>query len=1275
MWDAARDQSKKISMNNQYSKSGNVHNNELKITHPAMNKDLIIRNNFEMTEKVIFDGTMEVEYTNSPIKMSARLENQPEEYGAFNYTLNLAVSHPRSTIDIKSVAFVANSRRAMGSGLLINYQTAQRDNKMVALRAEINKIKKTFEAVIDTPMKKAEVSGDISSIQSGTAYNLAAKSEGKAVTGRLEVQPINNAFDLKTYYSPDNQANVMHITGHYVSPTSMKFEAYRMHNGDKVVESTLDVDLENGHLLKTSAFWRPEMLSEIKGQAYETSRMVKREASDLYNELSTSLYREARRKGQLFNAPDFTPFITYTQAEMKSFSEDAAEISRAFKQMYYRNEFFMRSIAQGAKDAYEAVASVTEAAAAVVKANMDKVIFQAKYYGFRVLAATNRFVQIMIDNIYVGVDFAHAQYMAGRQIAYAIGKELWAKAQAKWAIYGDEITAKVLAIAEKITIATKPVIEFTVETYNTCKKALNRARFLTARKYNELMDKLPIDYITKSFNKASNTLSRPIKDVSISVRDNVKGYVGDINTSLMKLIRQSSKRVSDAMDAINAKLTDFLANNDDNKYAHAFVQEVYKQGKALYEYLELEKNVRDLVRDGADMFIKTLRKNSLYLVDDYLNLEQDKLIKYNPRRGELEFQIWLPMELPSLQAVRIPDISVIREMASKTVEFVKGLIPQDFSPYDYYYSYKPADITNLIPPFNTYAMISGNQHFITWDKRYFEFAGSCSYTLARDFVDQTFEVLVNYEDQREVSRKSVSLRTEGKTVEITSKGLVTIDGNQVELPQSFGAVFISRDNDLVSIVSDKGFTLSCDAVNDACMLSISGWYYNKMAGLFGTYTNEKTDDFMTAQGSIAKSVDEFAKSWTVGRCRSIENRARVWESTNQVCEKLFNNQYSILRRCYKVVDPAPYLKMCTNDATDDVTNRGEERSACKAAAMYVMHCRKEGVSVRLPRGCVACDKPSYDQYMEGEELTAYAAEQSADVVFVIEEKPCNTQAVNKLDELAQNIDAALKLKGLSNNQFGLIGFGGADSKHDDEHSHTVSGKILGDVKSFKGAVDSLSFTTVGSNTDVLKALRKAAKYPFRAGVAKSVVLITCSECTEQAARYNEIEHNLKQRGIVLHVIMDHEFLIGSNIETPKTSYLFGIDKETAYTSRHVSDKDLAGDQELFQQIAEPTTMCAKLAQSTSGSLFDFNKMIAGRVRFQKHFLDVFSRRVAKSAEVPTCQVCECVSDSYGIGRSVCKPCDALANRLDERVLGYQVQPQQVYQKQPEFNLDFEEYKQ
>ena len=65
----------------------------------------------------------------------------------------------------------------------------------------------------------------------------------------------------------------MHVTGQYMSPTSMKFDAYRMHHGEKVSESTMNVDLENGHLLKSHIHWRPEMIKDFK--VYSRHRIFK----------------------------------------------------------------------------------------------------------------------------------------------------------------------------------------------------------------------------------------------------------------------------------------------------------------------------------------------------------------------------------------------------------------------------------------------------------------------------------------------------------------------------------------------------------------------------------------------------------------------------------------------------------------------------------------------------------------------------------------------------------------------------------------------------------------------------------------------------------------------------------------------------------------------------------------------------------------------------------------------------------------------------------------
>ena len=117
--------------------------------------------------------------------------------------------------------------------------------------------------------------------------------------------------------------------------------------------------------------------------------------------------------------------------------------------------------------------------------------------------------------------------------------------------------------------------------------------------------------------------------------------------------------------------------------------------------MEVEEKVKNLIKNVADGLVKVVRKNAFYLVDDYLNLDQDKLITYDPRNGILEFQLWLPINMPSMQAMSMPDFSVLFEMYAKLKEFIQKALPQDVSPYDYYYKYKPADLTNLLPPFKS----------------------------------------------------------------------------------------------------------------------------------------------------------------------------------------------------------------------------------------------------------------------------------------------------------------------------------------------------------------------------------------------------------------------------------------------------------------------------------------------------------------------------------------------------------------------------------------------
>ena len=56
---------------------------------------------------------------------------------------------------------------------------------------------------------------------------------------------------------------------------------------------------------------------------------------------------------------------------------------------------------------------------------------------------------------------------------------------------------------------------------------------------------------------------------------------------------------------------------------------------------------------------------------------------------------------------------------------------------------------------------------MTFDKHYYEFAGQCSYVLARDFVDGNFTVVANYEgNRRGVTKKSIQVVSNDKHIDI-----------------------------------------------------------------------------------------------------------------------------------------------------------------------------------------------------------------------------------------------------------------------------------------------------------------------------------------------------------------------------------------------------------------------------------------------------------------------------------------------------------------------------
>jgi hypothetical protein len=53
---------------------------------------------------------------------------------------------------------------------------------------------------------------------------------------------------------------------------------------------------------------------------------------------------------------------------------------------------------------------------------------------------------------------------------------------------------------------------------------------------------------------------------------------------------------------------------------------------------------------------------------------------------------------------------------------------------------------SVLPPFSAHGMVIGKNHYITFDKKFYNFTGAagCSYLLASDFQNRKFSAFVTY---------------------------------------------------------------------------------------------------------------------------------------------------------------------------------------------------------------------------------------------------------------------------------------------------------------------------------------------------------------------------------------------------------------------------------------------------------------------------------------------------------------------------------------------------
>uniref|UniRef100_A0A672MAK9 VWFD domain-containing protein n=1 Tax=Sinocyclocheilus grahami TaxID=75366 RepID=A0A672MAK9_SINGR len=238
----------------------------------------------------------------------------------------------------------------------------------------------------------------------------------------------------------------------------------------------------------------------------------------------------------------------------------------------------------------------------------------------------------------------------------------------------------------------------------------------------------------------------------------------------------------------------------------------------------------------------------------------------------------------------------------------------------------------------------GDPHYCTFDQRYFDFMGTCTYVVTRNCHKNNslpaFEVLAKNENCGDISVSYVARV-------IVNIGDITISVGSSDLPVVLDDVGVSmfQSGSFITILFSFGLSVQYDW-DHYLMVSLPTAFMDKVCGLCGNFNGDPNDDFTMPLNTQAPSATTFGQSWKVHNltldegCRDDNGgpgcdaqALRQWLG-EKYCGLLMMAPFS---QCHSVIDPSIYIQNCMYDVcmTD-----GHRNYLCKVLKVYASHLQR-----------------------------------------------------------------------------------------------------------------------------------------------------------------------------------------------------------------------------------------------------------------------------------------------------------------------------------------------
>ncbi|XP_053393703.1 uncharacterized protein LOC123525510 [Mercenaria mercenaria] len=359
-------------------------------------------------------------------------------------------------------------------------------------------------------------------------------------------------------------------------------------------------------------------------------------------------------------------------------------------------------------------------------------------------------------------------------------------------------------------------------------------------------------YFYRKYTDHAYNISKPVIE---TVNDKYKSYVqymNQLNTSpLSNMADAYTSAIYGTRDVISTRLSPLMDRND-VRYVKSISDRVYQEGQNAYKYWEIRENTEMVGKAVADWIREEIEKEISDIRATVMNLLKSKVTVYDLKNGEIQMEFHLPVPLKSLDV--IPKVDFMPYVVK-----AKSYIPNMPS-----LSMPSTDVTTWLPPFDAMATVEGNK-ITTFDGLTYDMDSSCTFMLARDYVNSNFSVILN----RDGNNKTMVIVKGQTSIKMFSNGKVAVNNMPVELPAILKDVTVTSLDGHVTVNVAGHLNIDYYKDLDTYMVKLNGYYYGKTKGLLGSYDNEPSNDMMTSFGKVTSSTERFAKTWDVGteRCR------------------------------------------------------------------------------------------------------------------------------------------------------------------------------------------------------------------------------------------------------------------------------------------------------------------------------------------------------------------------------------------------------------------------